>query len=93
MTGVLLLCLAAGPADLEPLQGTWVNASGVRLTIDGNSATVATRDGWGFAGKASVTGRRLRIVEDDGSVIERRWRLEGGRLLLDGVEWRKQLLP
>jgi hypothetical protein len=91
MLTALLLCLAADTASLDAVQGTWVNADGVRLTIEGDSATVATKDGWGFAGKVSVTGRRLRIVEDDGSVVERRWRLEGGRLLLDGLAWRRAL--
>lgn len=88
---LVVLGLTAVPADVDTLQGTWQNRDGVRLTIDGNSAAVVTWDGWGFAGQVTVTRRRLRIVEDDGSVVERRWRLEGGRLLLDGVEWRRVL--
>jgi hypothetical protein len=83
-TLLLTACLMADPASLDALQGTWFNVGGVRLTIDGNTATVATQDGWGFGGKATVTSQRLRIIEDDGSVVERRWRLDGGRLLSRG---------
>ena len=65
---LLTVALLPDPGSLDALQGTWLAASGVRLTIDGVSATVVTTDGSSFAGKVSLTGRRLRIVEDDGSV-------------------------
>lgn len=93
MTALLTLCLTVTPDDLDALQGTWLASSGVQLTIDGDRATVASPDGYSaFTGRLVLTPTRLRIT-GDGWAVERRWRTEGGRLWLGGVEYRRALCP
>jgi len=88
MFTTLLLCLAADPAALDDLQGTWESTGGTTLTIDGDHATVTGDDGLsGFTGRLLLTPRRLRIVDANG-VVQRSWRLTEGRLRVGSVEYR-----
>jgi hypothetical protein len=91
MLATLLLCLAADPAALDSVQGTWESAHGTQLAIDGDQIAVTGGDGLsGFTGRLVLTRTRLRIV-DPGGVAERRWRLEGGRLRVGSVDYRRRL--
>jgi hypothetical protein len=67
MFAALLLCLAADPAALDSLQGTWESVGGTQLAIDGDQITVTGDDGLsGFTGRLVLTPRRLRIVDAGG---------------------------
>lgn len=87
---LLTVALLPDPNSLDALQGTWLAPSGVRLVIDGDGVTLISSDGWGFAGKLTITGTRLRIVDSTGA-SERTYRLDGRRLRVGSVDCRRVL--
>jgi hypothetical protein len=82
----LLLTLIVTPAT--DLSGTWLAEDGCQFVIVGRSMTVTDAEGFSFTSRLTVLPSRLRMV-DAVSVLELGYRIDGERLTLGVVEYRR----
>jgi hypothetical protein len=82
----LILTLILIPAP--DLSGTWLAEDGCQLAIVGRSITVTDAEGFSFTSRLTVLSGRLRMA-DAVSVLELAYRVDGERLVLGTIEYRR----
>lgn len=96
----LLLALAVAStdhtltADFDALQGAWLGENGYTLVVRANEVTFTSADGYSGHTATLTLYPRLRLWRetDELGTLERRYALDGNRLVIGEVEFRRRRL-